>query len=139
DAFTGELTVHNVGDAPLVVSRLAVRGDGIEPWAPASTSVHLVERALPATLAPGERAEAIVTFTPDTTRIKQLFTHVLVVTSDEAEGTVVVGVRAQVPGPLGPLDPYVLSLLIGFPLAGAALRWILEARRRALSRWVSMA
>ena len=63
-------------------------------------------------------------------RLRQLFAHVIVTTSDEQSGEVAMGVRAQVGGWLGPLEGHVLSLLIGIPLLGALLTIIVRALGR---------
>jgi NADH-quinone oxidoreductase subunit M len=130
-SFTGELTIHNDGEEPLVVSRVAFRGEGTEPRAPAKVSVRLAEGVLPVLLPPGGSVNAIVTWSPDlSARVRQLFAHVIVESADDHAGEVVTGVHAQMRGPLGPASPHVLSLVVGLPLVGAGLGLGLRARGR---------
>ncbi|MBX3186238.1 MAG: hypothetical protein KF819_04450 [Labilithrix sp.] len=128
DGFSGELAIVNDGKEPLVISRIAVRGDVGDPRAPPKLVARLDSGALPATVAPGTSRKAVVHWAPEHgVRLRQLFAHVVVTTSDEASGEVAMGVRAQVPGLLGPLESHVLSLLIGLPLFGAVLTFVARA------------
>lgn len=122
DAFTGELVIVNDGKVPLVVSRLALRGDASDPRVPPKLAARLLDGSLPVSLAPGASRRAIVQWTPEPgIRQRQLFGHVVVTTSDEASGDVAMGIRAQIPGWLGPLESHVLSLLLFIPFFAAAL------------------
>lgn len=131
DGFAGELAIVNDGKEPLVVSRVVVRGDATDPRAPPRLVARLVEGSLPATIAPGASRRAFVQWAPERgLRVRQLFAHVVVTTSDEQTGEVAMGVRAQIPGPLGPLDKRVLSSLVGAPLLGALAIFLLRASGR---------
>ena len=130
DGFSGELSIVNLGKEPLVVSRIAVRGDAANPRSPPKVVARLAEGALPVTIAPGATRKALVQWVPERgVRLRQLFAHV-VTTSDEQSGEVAMGVRAQVGGWLGPLEGHVLSLLIGIPLLGALLTILVRALGR---------
>lgn len=131
DGFSGELAIVNDGKEPLVVSRIVVRGDATDPRAPPKLTLRLVEGSLPATIPPGASRKAQVVWAPEKgLRVRQLFGHVIVTTSDEHSGEVAMGVTAQLPGPLGPLEGRVLSLIIGLPLVGAVAMFLARASRR---------
>jgi NADH-quinone oxidoreductase subunit M len=128
DGYAGELAIVNEGKEPLIVSRIAVRGDAADPRAPPKLVARLEGAVLPVTVAPGTSRKAVVHWAPERgVRLRQLFAHVVVTTSDEASGEVAMGVRAQVPSLLGPIESHVLSLLIGFPLLGALLTFLARA------------
>ena len=128
DGFMGELAIVNDGKEPLIVSRIAVRGDAGDPRAPPKLIVRLTDAVLPVTIAPGATRKAIVQWAPERgVLLRQLFAHVIVTTSDEQTGEVAMGVHAQVPGWLGPLEGHILSLLIGIPLLGALLTFLARA------------
>ncbi len=125
--FSAEFSIANDGAEPLIVSRIAA----LDPRAPPKLIARLVDGELPATIAPGAKRKALVRWVPETgVRVRQLFTHVIVTTSDEETGEVAIGVRAQLPGPLGPLEGRVVSLLVGIPLVGALLTLLLRALGR---------
>ena len=131
DGYTGELSIVNEGKEPLIVSRIAVRGDAADPRSPPKLIARLADAALPVTIAPGATRKAVVQWVPEKgVRLHQLFAHVVVTTSDEQSGEVAMGVRAQVPGWLGPLEGHVLSMLIGIPLLGALVTFLLRALGR---------
>lgn len=131
DGYTGELSIVNEGKEPLIVSRIAVRGDAADPRSPPKLIARLADSALPVTIAPGATRKAVVQWVPEKgVRLHQLFAHVVVTTSDEQSGEVAMGVRAQVPGWLGPLEGHVLSMLIGIPLLGALVTFLLRALGR---------
>jgi NADH-quinone oxidoreductase subunit M len=141
--FEGEFSIVNAGKEPLVVSRLAVRGDAADVRAPPKVIARLSkEGVLPATIPPGASRRATVQWYPERgVRQRQLFAHVVVTSSDEATGEVAMGVRAEVPGPLGPLQGRLLSLLIGAPLAGAVaifLARLLGARDDRTARAIAL-
>lgn len=131
EGFGGELSIVNAGKEPLVVSRIAVRGDAADPRAPAKLVARVADSVLPITIAPGATQKAQVQWIPAKgVRLRQLFAHIIVTSSDEQSGEVAMGVRAQVPGWLGPLEGHVLSLLIGIPLLGALITLVLRALGR---------
>lgn len=129
DGYSGEIVIVNEGKEPLVVSRIAPRGEPADPHVQPKLAARLASGTLPITLAPGASRSATVRFTPST-RQRQLFGHVVVTTSDERSGEVAMGLRAQVPGPLGPLEPHLLSLLVGLPLLGALAAFALRTTGR---------
>jgi NADH-quinone oxidoreductase subunit M len=131
EGFTGELSIANEGKEPLIVSRIAVRGDAADPRSPPKLVARLADGVLPVTIAPGATRKAIVQWVPERgVRLRQLFAHVVVTSSDEQSGEVAMGVRAQMPGLLGPLESHVLSLLIGIPLLGALITLVARALGR---------
>lgn len=120
EGFSGELLIVNDGKEPLVVSRIAVRGDASDPRVPPKLAARVVEGGLPITIAPGSSRKAAVSWIQERGfKQRQLFGHVVVTTSDEEAGEVAMGVRAQVRGWLGPLEAHVLSLLVFVPILGA--------------------
>lgn len=131
DGFMGELVIANLGKEPLVVSRIAVRGDAADPRAPPKLGARMADAVLPVVIPPGQSKKALLQWAPERgVRLQQLFAHVIVTSSDEQSGEVAMGVRAQVPGWLGPIEGHVLSLLIGIPLLGAILTFLLRAMGR---------
>jgi NADH-quinone oxidoreductase subunit M len=131
DGFAGELGIVNEGKEPLVVSRIAVRGDSDSPRVPPKLVARLVEGTLPVTIPPGAWKKAIVQWVPErNVRQRQLFAHVVVTTSDEQSGEVAMGVRAQRPGALAWLEGSLLTLVLAMPLLGAIAAFILRAAGR---------
>jgi NADH-quinone oxidoreductase subunit M len=127
DSYAGDLVIVNDGKEPLIVSRVVVRGDAADPRVPSKLVARLSEGSLPVTIAPGASRTATVQWTPERgTRLRQVYGHVVVTTSDENSGEVAMGVRVQVGGLLGPLEAHVLSLLVGVPLFGALLTFVLR-------------
>src|SRR5574338_1396990 len=51
--YGGELAIVNGGKEPLVVSRIAVRGDASDPRVPPKLTARLSEGSLPVTIPPG--------------------------------------------------------------------------------------
>ena len=121
--WVGTFTLTNVGETPLVISRLAIRGDEDDVRAPARVSVRFVDgAATSATLAPGASRDAIVAWMPERDpRARQAFGHVIVTSTDEAAGEVAVGFRAQMPTGLGWVGEHALSWLVALPLLFVAL------------------
>ncbi|HEX3343833.1 MAG TPA: NADH-quinone oxidoreductase subunit M, partial [Polyangiaceae bacterium] len=131
--WVGQLTIANLGAEPLIVSRVAIRGDEDDVRSPARLGVRFVDgAATSATLPPGASKDVVVSWMPDRDpRVRQAFGHVVVTSTDEEAGEVAMGFRAQVPTELGWIGAHVLSLLVMLPLvvvlAAAAARL---ARRR---------
>src|SRR3984957_20321379 len=117
--WVGQLTVTNLGADPLVVSRVAIRGDEDDVRSPARLGVRFVDGpATSATLAPGASKDLVVSWMPDKDpRVKQAFGHVVVTSTDEEAGEVAMGFRAEVPTGLGWLGEHALSVLVLLPLA----------------------
>lgn len=140
EGFGGAIAVHNDGPAPLVVSRVAVRGDARDPRSPPKVVVR-PPAPLPLTIAPGASAEIAVQWIPDRGgRLRQLFGHVVVTTDRGAESAI--GIRAQIPGLLGALESRVISLLVGAPLLGALVIIMARAagrRGERLSHGIALA
>jgi NADH-quinone oxidoreductase subunit M len=131
ESYSAELAIVNDGKEALVVSRIAVRGDAADPRVPPKLVARLTEGSLPITIPPGQSRRATVQWRPERmTRQKQLFGHIVVTTSDEASGEVAMGVRARIPGVLGPLDSHLLSLIVGVPLLGAIATFLARALGR---------
>ncbi len=136
--FGGEVLVVNDGRDPLVVSRLAIRGGPASDDRSTRLTARLVEGTLPVTIAPGQSRRAVVTWQPDrASRVRQLFAHLVVTTSDEASGEVAMGFRADLPSPLGPIGRHLLSLLVLVPLLGAVLVLLARASGRTDARTAS--
>jgi NADH-quinone oxidoreductase subunit M len=125
--WVGQLTVSNLGTEPLVVSRVAIRGDEDDVRSPSRLSARFVDgAATSATLAPGASKDVVVSWMPEKDpRQRQAFGHVIVTSTDEQAGEVAMGFRAAVPTGLGWLGEHALSLLVLLPwlvvlVAGAA-------------------
>lgn len=131
EGFTGELGIVNEGKEPLVVSRIAVRGDSDSPRVPPKLTVRLADGTLPVTIPPGGWKKAVVQWSPErNVRQRQVFAHVIVTSSDEQSGEVAMGIRAQRPGPLGWLEGSLLTMLVAMPLVGAIATFLLRAMGR---------
>jgi NADH-quinone oxidoreductase subunit M len=130
--WVGTATVSNAGEGPLVISRVAIRGDEDDVRSPARLGVRFADgAATSATLAPGASKDLIVSWMPDKDpRVKQAFGHVIVTSTDEVAGEVAMGFKAQVPTGLGWLGEHALSALIFLPLSVI----LLAAVARALGR-----
>jgi NADH-quinone oxidoreductase subunit M len=128
DGFGAELLIVNDGKEPLVLSRIAVRGDASDPRAPPKLSARIVDASLPVAVPPGGSRKAAVFWGPDkTVRQKQLRAHVVITTSDERAGEVAMGVRAERSGG----GRYLLGLLLGIPFVGALASVMLGGARAA--------
>jgi NADH-quinone oxidoreductase subunit M len=116
--WVGTLSVLNLGSEPLIVSRVAIRGDEDDVRSPSRLSVRFVDgAATTATLSPGGSKDVIVTWMPDRDpRVRQAFGHVVVTSTDEQAGEVAMGFRAQIPNGLGWLGEHVLAILVALPL-----------------------
>lgn len=130
-AFEGAIELGNDGDAPLVVSRAALRAEGVDPRVLAAVSVVADPTGFPLTLAPGERRTVRVTLEDDPVLFasRQLLAHVVIASSDEGRPELAVGVRADLPRRLAPLLRVAPSLLVVLPLLAALV--ISVVRRRA--------
>ncbi len=119
--------VENIGDAPLSVSRVAVRTDTDDPRVPPKVTVKL-EKATPMVLQPHDRVRVDVAWAPDaSTRQRQAFGHVVVTSTDEAAGEVAMGFHAQRSTTL----TRPISLMVLVPLLFAAAMMIAHALGRA--------
>jgi NADH-quinone oxidoreductase subunit M len=140
--WVGQLTITNVGAEPLIVSRVAIRGDEDDVRSPARLGVRFADgAATSATLPPGASKDVVVSWMPDRDpRVRQAFGHVVVTSTDEQAGEVAMGFRAQLPTGLGWVGAHVLSCLIALPLlvvlVAAAAR--LARRREPLVRVVAV-
>jgi NADH-quinone oxidoreductase subunit M len=141
--WVGQFTVTNVGDEPLLVSRVAIRGDEDDVRSPARVGVRFVDGpATSVTLPPGASKDVVVSWMPDRDpRVRQAFGHAVVTSTDEQAGEVAMGFRAQIPTGLGWLGAHVLSCLIALPLlvilVAAAAR-LAQRRNEALVRRVAL-
>lgn len=128
--FEGALEVGNVGDAPLVVSRAALRAEGVDPRVLASVAVDAEPAGFPLTLAPGERRALRVSLEDDPVLFasRQLLAHVVIASSDEQRPEVAVGVRADLPRRFAPLLRVAPSLFIVVPLLAALLLAVVSHR-----------
>ncbi len=116
--WVGQLTVSNLGTEPLVVSRVAIRGDEDDVRSPTRLSARFVDGpATSATLPPGASKDVVVSWMPEKDpRQRQAFGHVIVTSTDEQAGEVAMGFRARGPTGLGWLGEHALSLLVLLPL-----------------------
>lgn len=143
-SYVGEFTITNVGQDPLVVSRIAPRGDEEDVRIPARLSARFTEGGgTTATIAPKASRKVLVTWLPEhEARMKQLFGHVIVTSTDEPAGEVAMGVTAQIPRGLGFISEHALSLLIFLPILGAlgifGLRYAGYTDDKPL-RWLALA
>ncbi len=129
DGYTGEIVLANEGKEPLVVSRLSVRGDAADPRVPGRVTVTSVDGPLPLTIPPAGSRRATVAWLPGRDmRMRQLFGHVVVTSSDEQTGEAAIGVRAHLSGLLGFLEDQWIALLLGCPLFGALLALMFRTR-----------
>jgi NADH-quinone oxidoreductase subunit M len=138
DAWSGDVAIVNEGREPLVVSRFAIRGGPSDERVASRVTARLVEGTLPVTIAPGQSRRAVVTWQPDRAlRVRQLFAHLVVTTSDEASGEVAIGIHAEVPSALGVVSRHVLSLIVLIPLFGALAVFLTRSLGRDAPRTAS--
>lgn len=131
DVYEGELNIVNTAKTALVVSRIAIRGDASDPRTPSKVTTHLADGSVPVTIPPGGSRRAVVQWTPEKTgRLRQVFGHVVVTTSDEETGDVLMGFRGQAHGLLGPFSGHVLALLLGAPTLAAFVTILGRVLRR---------
>jgi NADH-quinone oxidoreductase subunit M len=153
--WVGTFTIFNQGADPLIVSRVAIRGDEDDVRSPSRLSVRFVDGPVTSTtLAPNASKDVVVSWMPDRDpRVRQAFGHVVVTSTDEESGEVAMGFRAQVPTGLGWVGEHVLTLLAVLPLfivfvaAGARLAgrsddpivrrasWVLAVVELLLALW----
>jgi NADH-quinone oxidoreductase subunit M len=116
--WSGEMRITNVGAEPLIVSRVAIRGDEDDVRSPQFVSVRFIEGApTTATLLPGATRGLLVSWSPERTpRVRQAFGHVVVTSTDEQAGEVAMGFHGGLPTGLGWIGAHALSLLVAWPL-----------------------
>jgi NADH-quinone oxidoreductase subunit M len=121
--WVGTFTIRNLGAEPLIVSRVAIRGDEDDVRSPSHLLVRFADGSVASTtLAPGASKDVVVSWMPDRDpRVRQAFGHVVVTSSDEEAGEVAMGFRAQVPTGIGWVGEHALSLLTALPLAIALI------------------
>src|ERR1700728_889796 len=97
--WVGQLTITNLGADPLIVSRVAIRGDEDDVRSPARLGVRFTDgAATSATLPPGASKDLVVSWMPDRDpRMRQACGHVVITSTDERAGEVAMGFRAQLP------------------------------------------
>jgi NADH-quinone oxidoreductase subunit M len=118
-AWRGRFVVDNSGAVPLTISRIALREDDAVR-APRGLSVKAEGGGSTATIQPQTSKRIEIEWKPDVEMgPSQVQAHVVLTTSDEEAGEIAIGVHAQLPGPLGPFEGRLLSLLMGLPLLGA--------------------
>lgn len=134
--YAADFVITNAGDAPLVVSRIAIRGDEDDPRSPARVSVRFADGApTSATIAPGASKTATVRWMPERDpRTKQALGHAIVTSNDEASGEIAIGFRARVPTPLAFIADHVLSWIVFLPLAGVLVAFALRVADRPSDR-----
>jgi NADH-quinone oxidoreductase subunit M len=135
-AYVGELAISNEGGEPLVVSRIAIRGDDEDVRAPPRLSVRFNEgSATTATIASGATKSVVVTWTPErNARTRQVFAHVIVTSNDEQAGEVAMGVHAQLASFAPFFSDHLLSWITFLPLLGALLIVVLASFGRGDDR-----
>src|SRR5579883_2676604 len=120
--YAADFVVANTGDAPLTVSRIAIRSDEDDPRAPSRLSVRFEGGGASATIAPGASKTATVRWMPERDpRMRQALGHVVVTSNDERAGEVAVGFRAELAEPLAFFTRHLLGWMIFLPLGGALL------------------
>ncbi len=135
-AYVAELTIGNDGGEPLVISRIAIRGDDEDVRAPPRLSVRFSDGpATSATLASGATKNVVVAWTPErNARTRQVFAHVVVTSNDEQAGEVAMGVHAQLASALPFFSDHLLSWVTFLPLLGALVIVVLASFGRGDDR-----
>ncbi len=129
--FRGEMTITNAGDDPLLVSRVAPRGDENDVRSPPKLTAKFTEGdATSASIAPHASKKVAVVWAPaHETSMKQLWGQIVVTSTDDAAGEVAMGVHAQAPSAVPLLSEHLLSWILFLPIAGAALILLLHLLR----------
>jgi NADH-quinone oxidoreductase subunit M len=127
DAFKGRFFIENVGQGPLVVTRVVARTSPDKPRLPAGFGVQADK--VPLTIAPGQKSEVNLSWTTQGTqgepisRAKELYGHVLVESDALApDGTpgkqVAIGVHAEKSTGLPIIGNHLLSFMVFLPMLG---------------------
>jgi NADH-quinone oxidoreductase subunit M len=143
-AYVGEMLVVNRGAEPLSVSRVSIRGDDDDLRAPTKVSARFADGAVSvANIPPGASRKVVVQWLPDREpRMKQVFCHVVVTSSDEKSGELAMGVVARIRRPVPWISDHLLSLVVFLPLLGALVAFVAHVSGRggdALVRRVAVA
>jgi NADH-quinone oxidoreductase subunit M len=142
--YSGEFLISNLGADPLMVSRVALRGDSEDVRLPPKFTVHFTDGGgTTASIPPHASKKVTVSWAIDKdTRVKQAFGHVVVTSSDEAAGEVAMGVTGEVPsGPLPFVTSHLLSILTFMPLLGVVIAfgmYFADYRDDKVLRWVTV-
>ena len=129
--FRGEMTITNAGDEPLLVSRIAPRGDENDVRSPPKLTAKMIEGdATSASIAPHASKKVAVVWSPShETNMRQLWGQIVVTSTDEAAGEVAMGVRAQTPSSVPILFDHLLSWILFLPVVGALVILLLHLLR----------
>ncbi|MDP9033589.1 MAG: hypothetical protein M3O50_02190, partial [Myxococcota bacterium] len=136
--WLGTFRIGNVGSEPLIVSRLAIRGDEDDVRSPPRVSARFFDGPpASAAIAPGAFKDVVVSWVPDKDpRMRQAFGHVVVTSTDEPSGEVAMGFRAELPTPLGWVGSHALSLLVMLPLLVPLVAIVARLSGRRDDPWV---
>ena len=127
--FAGKLVVENRGNAPVRVELSLRDGTSENPRLPPGLHVSFSGGASSARLAPGEKREAEVTWSPlKGRRVHEIYGHVLVQGEAEGERARAVGFHAALAGSESGAVGHTLSLSILIPLFGGMLLFLLRGR-----------
>ena len=124
DGLAGTFTIHNVGSAPLNVTRIALRTSPTDPRLPPGASVELEGGGQSAVIAPNEQRQAVVRWRAGQGRAKELYGHVLIESDSVPRGAtepgqpVAIGVHGERGYGLGFLGAHMLSIITFLPLLG---------------------
>jgi NADH-quinone oxidoreductase subunit M len=144
DGYVGEFNIEDDSPDALTVTRVAMRGDDDDVRLPPKFSVRFVDGGgTGTTIAPHTSKKVQVTWLPDRApRVQQAFGHVIVTSSDEGQGEVAMGIKAQIEGPLGFITEHILTLLTFIPLLGLFIAfgmYLAGSNADKNLRWVAVA
>ncbi|WP_437673743.1 complex I subunit 4 family protein [Sorangium sp. So ce131] len=125
--YAGSFSIENTGDAPVKVTRVAVRTSEADPRVPPGVSAALEGGGAAATIPPGERRKVEVRWRAATARARELYGHVVVESDAAAAGAagpletarpLAMGIHAERGRGLGFVGDHLLSILTFLPLLG---------------------
>ena len=122
--FAGSFTMENVGDAPLKVTRVALRDGPSDPRLPPGVSVEIEGGGTGVTIKPGDKVKATVRWKTAGVKARELYGQVLIESDSLAPGAeepgrpAAIGVHAERGYGLGFIGDHILSLLTFLPLLG---------------------
>ncbi len=135
---TGRFRIANTGTGELTVFSVDPRGTNAMP-APVGFTVE-IEGGVPFTLRPEESREVRFRWDPSTGRARQVLSHVVVRSTDRANGVAAVAVRSE-GGAGGVVRDHILSWIVFFPLIGLVLIFVLHlqgSQNDDTVRWIAL-
>jgi NADH-quinone oxidoreductase subunit M len=120
--LTGTFQIDNVGGGPLHVTHVVIRTSPSDTRSPPGVSVDLDGGGQAAVIQPGQSRKAIVKWTANAARARQLYGHVLIESDSVAVGATepgrpaAIGIHGERGYGLGFIGAHLLSIITFLPL-----------------------